>query len=54
VYSCIAKIDVSKPGSQEKTVRYARVLLVMEKNEAGQWRIHRDIDNDTPEKLETE
>jgi uncharacterized protein (TIGR02246 family) len=48
VYSCIARIDVSAPQTQERAVRYARVLLVMEKDEAGQWRIHRDIDNDPP------
>jgi uncharacterized protein (TIGR02246 family) len=54
VYSCVARIEVSTPGTQEKAVRHARVLLVMEKDEAGRWRIHRDIDNDLPEQPETE
>lgn len=49
VYSCVARIEVSRPGSDAPAIRQARVLLVMRQGEDGRWRIYRDIDNDPPE-----
>lgn len=46
IYSCLAEISVAETGA----TRYARVLLVMQRDEDGRWRILRDIDNDTPER----
>jgi uncharacterized protein (TIGR02246 family) len=51
IYTCLARIRVSKPGGGAASERHARVLLVMKKSVDGQWQIFRDIDNSTPEKL---
>ncbi len=45
VYSCLAQVVLSGDDAE----RYVRVLLLMQRGEDGQWRIHRDIDNQTPE-----
>ncbi|MEX2123541.1 MAG: DUF4440 domain-containing protein [Woeseia sp.] len=53
-YTCLARIRVSRPDGGAASERHARVLLVMKKGLDGQWRIFRDIDNTTPERLRPE
>ena len=48
VYSCLARVKVLNPNDNAETVRFVRVLLLMQKDIDGNWRIFRDIDNDTP------
>ncbi|MEJ8566118.1 YybH family protein [Elongatibacter sediminis] len=47
VYSCAARVEVDG-GAGESAVGHVRVLLLMERGADGQWRIHRDIDNQPP------
>ncbi len=48
VYSCLARVKVLNPNDNAETVRFVRVLLLMQKDIDGNWRIFRDIDNDKP------
>lgn len=48
VYSCLARVAVTAEGA-DPSVRHVRVLLVMQKDTDGRWKILRDIDNGTPE-----
>lgn len=48
IYSCLAEIRLQNANGRD-SARYARVLLIMQKGPDGQWRILRDIDNDTPD-----
>ncbi len=48
IYSCLASVKISTPNDNTETVRYVRVLLVMQKDIDGKWKIFRDIDNNTP------
>ena len=48
VYSCLARVKVLKSNDDSETVRFVMVLLVMQKDIDGQWKIFRDIDNNTP------
>lgn len=51
IYSCIARVAVTAEKGAAPSVRYVRVLLVMQKDVDGRWKILRDIDNGTPETL---
>jgi ketosteroid isomerase-like protein len=48
-YSCLAKVAVRASVDGSESVRFVRVLLVLQKDSDGQWKILRDIDNATPE-----
>lgn len=49
VYSCLARVEATASEGAAPAARFSRVLLLMERGEDGRWRIHRDIDNETPE-----
>ena len=49
VYSCLARVEATASEGTAPAARFSRVLLLMERGEDGRWRIHRDIDNETPE-----
>lgn len=49
VYSCLARVQASGGDGQPPAARFVRVMLLLEKGDDGRWRIHRDIDNETPE-----
>lgn len=49
IYSCLARVRLPGREGGNDSVRFVRVLLLMEKGEDGRWRILRDIDNSTPE-----
>ena len=51
IYSCLAEIRLEAADGGD-SARYARVLLILERDRDGQWKILRDIDNDTPERPE--
>lgn len=48
-YSCLARIAVRASADRSESVRFVRVLLILQKDSDGQWKILRDIDNATPE-----
>jgi ketosteroid isomerase-like protein len=50
IYSCLASIAISTDSGE--SLRYVRVLLVMQKDTDGRWKILRDMDNTTPETFE--
>jgi ketosteroid isomerase-like protein len=49
IYSCLARIALTASANSGESLRYVRVLLIMQKDTDGQWKILRDIDNATPE-----
>jgi len=49
VYSCLARISMPGSANSAESLRYVRVLLIMQKDKDGQWKILRDMDNATPE-----
>lgn len=48
IYSCLARVTVTPPGDAARAVKRVRVLLVMQKDTDGRWKILRDIDNTPP------
>ena len=51
IYSCLARVAVTAEEGATPSVRHVRVLLVMQKDTDGRWKILRDIDNSPPEKF---
>jgi uncharacterized protein (TIGR02246 family) len=49
IYSCLAQVRTGDTG--DDAAPHVRVLLVMQKDTDGRWKILRDIDNGTPERF---
>lgn len=49
IYSCLAQVRTGDTDGD--AVPHVRVLLVMQKDTDGRWKILRDIDNGTPERF---